>query len=105
VAVHARGAPRRLEEPERVRELLVRTAALFEAGAAEPWRLDAVPAEWAARMQRAIVAFELPIERLEGKAKLSQNKSAADRAGVVAGLRESGDAAAAALAAHMEALA
>jgi transcriptional regulator len=104
VAVHARGVPRRIDEPARVRALLARTAAQFEAGAAEPWSLEAVPAEWAAGMQRAIVAFELPIERLEGKAKLSQNKNAADRAGVIAALREEGDAASAAVAACMESL-
>ena len=53
-----------------------------------------------AGMRRAIVAFELEPTRIEGKFKLSQNRPAADREGVVAGLAERGDAASAALTAR-----
>jgi transcriptional regulator len=104
VAVHAAGRARVLDDAKQVRELLARTAALYE-DAAEPWTLDALPARYADKLQNAIVAFELPIEKLAGKRKLSQNKSAADRAGVVAALRASGDAANAAVARAMEQLA
>lgn len=104
VAVHAAGTPRVLDAPEVVRDVLERTAAIYEAGASEPWSLASAPEGWAAGLQRAIVAFELPIERLEGKRKLSQNKTAADRAGVIAALQASGAAADSALAAAMEAL-
>jgi transcriptional regulator len=104
VAVHAAGALHELADPERVRALLARTAAQYEAGAESPWRFEAVPDDYGARMMRGIVAFELPIERLEGKRKLSQNKSPADRAGVVAALRAQGDPDGAAIARAMEAL-
>jgi len=104
VAVHAVGRPRPLSDAARVRDLLARTAALFEAGAEKPWSLAEVPEAWAAGMARAIVAFELPIDELRGKRKLSQNKTAADRDGVIAALREAGDEQSLAVAAQMEAL-
>ena len=104
VAVHAVGAPRVVEDAGAVRALLERSAALYEAGAAAPWTPAALPARVAEGLQRAIVAFELPIERLEGKRKLSQNKTAEDRAGVVAALRAAGEPAGLAVAREMEAL-
>jgi predicted FMN-binding regulatory protein PaiB len=64
-----------------------------------------VSPRWFASVQRGVAAFEIPIERLEGKRKLSQNKPAADRAGVAAGLRAEGRADDVAIAAAMEALA
>jgi len=42
--------------------------------------MDGLPADYVAGMQRGIMAFEVPIERLEGKAKLSQNRDAVDQA-------------------------
>jgi transcriptional regulator len=104
VVVHAVGRPRHLSDRARVRELLARTSARFEARAEQPWSLEQVPEGWAGGMARSIVAFEFEIEQLQGKCKLSQNKSAADRAGVVAALRAAGDAESLAVAAHMEAL-
>ncbi len=86
VVVHARGVLRPIDEPERVRALLARTAAVFEAGADPPWSPEREPLDYLERLARAIVAFELEVEELVGKRKLSQNKRAADRAGVVAGL-------------------
>ncbi len=96
--VHATGRPRVLEDPVAVRALLERMIETYEASAADPWRLARLPTPIADGLQRAIVAFELPIERLEGKCKFSQNKSAADRAGVIDGLRAEGDAASLAVA-------
>jgi transcriptional regulator len=92
-----------LDDAAQVRALLARTSAQYEAGAAAPWDPARLPERVADGLQRAIVAFELPIERLTGKRKLSQNKAPADRDGVVAGLRASGDAASLAVAAEMEA--
>jgi transcriptional regulator len=86
VAVHATGRPRLVEEPARVTALLARMVATYEAGRAEPWRFDALTEDYVAGMIRAIVAFELPIDRLEGKAKLSQNRPAVDQAGAIRGL-------------------
>lgn len=56
------------------------------------WGVDDAPADYLATMRRAIVGLELSIDKLEGKFKLSQNRPAADREGVVAGLRERGEA-------------
>lgn len=103
--VHAGGVPRVQEDHAVVRALLERSAAVFEAGAKEPWSLASVTEKYVAGLQRGIVAFEIPIERLEGKRKLSQNKPAADRAGIAAGLRAEGRAGDVAIAAAMEALA
>lgn len=100
VAVHAHGTPVLVEEPERVRQILAQTVRTFEAGRNEPWTLDRLPAEFVAKLQAAIVGFEIRISRLEGKWKLGQNRSPADRRGVIAGLAASafpGDAAVAAL--------
>ena len=99
VAVHATGAPRVVEEPAAVRALLARMAAEYEASARDPWTPSRLPERVAEGLQRAIVAFELPIARLEGKRKLSQNKGPADHAGVLAGLRGEGDPASLAVAA------
>lgn len=103
VAVHATGAARVLDDATAVRVLLARSAAHFERGTA-PWTAEA-NAAYVEKLTRGIVAFELPIERLEGKRKLSQNKPEADRAGVAAALRAQGGEDALAIAGAMEALA
>ena len=62
-----------------------------EAGSAEPWSVDDAPPAYVAGQLRAIVGVELRITRIEAKAKLSQNRPAADVDGVVDGLRQRGD--------------
>lgn len=103
VAVHATGRARVLDDAAQVRALLARTAALYEAGADAPWTTEAA-SEHVEKRLRGIVAFEMPIETLEGKRKLSQNTTPADRAGVIAALRAQGDAASLSVAREMEAL-
>jgi len=105
VAVHAYGVPRLVEDPARVRTVLCELVAANESSRAAPWSLEAQDETYLARMMRAIVVFEIPIARLEAKAKLNQNKSEEDRRGVIAALREGGDSTAAALATWMDALA
>jgi transcriptional regulator len=90
VAVHAYGRPRVIEDPAAVRRLLARLVASAESALPAPWSLD-LPEDFLARMVHGIVAFEMPLDRLAGKRKLSQNRSPADRAGVVAGLRAAGN--------------
>lgn len=90
-AVHAYGEARLLEDPAEVLALLGDTVAQYESGRAAPWRLEEA-GDYTQRLLAGIVAFELRLTRLEGKFKLSQNKSAADRAGVIAALQASGDA-------------
>ena len=64
-----------------------------EASFAEPWKVTDAPAEYVDGMTGAIVGLELPITRLIGKWKMSQNRNAQDRTGVVEGLlREGGEA-------------
>jgi len=68
-----------------VRRLTVR----HEAARAKQWSVDDAPPDYLAGQLRAIVGVELLIDRIEAKAKLSQNRSAADIAGVISGLDES----------------
>jgi transcriptional regulator len=76
-AVHAYGAPRVIEDQKQVRALLERLARTYEAGAAKPWSLSEEPENFLDGMQRGIVAFEIPVERLEGKWKMSHLATAA----------------------------
>jgi transcriptional regulator len=69
-----------------------RLTAKHEAGSARPWSVDDAPPAYIEGQLRAIVGVELLITRIEAKAKLSQNRPVADVAGVIAGLRERGDA-------------
>jgi transcriptional regulator len=87
LAVHAEGVPRILDEAADVHALLARLTEAHDG----PGGFDALPADLVARLSRGVVGFALPIERLTGKAKLSQNKTPADRAGVIAGLEGRGD--------------
>jgi transcriptional regulator len=91
VAVHAYGVPRVIEDPGRVRALLDRLVRTFEDGRPAPWRMDGLPDDYVNGMMRGILAFEIPIDRLEGKAKLSQNRPAGDRARVRAALAAADD--------------
>lgn len=91
VAVQATGRLHRIEDPARLREIVAALTERHEAGRAAPWSVDDAPAEFVAAQLKGIVGFEIRIERLQGKRKLSQNRTAADRAGVIAGLEASAD--------------
>jgi len=80
VAVHATGTGALVEDPEPVKTLLADLVRTYESSGPTAWSLEGLPADYLAGMQRGIVAFEIPIERLEGKAKLSQNRDAVDQA-------------------------
>jgi transcriptional regulator len=76
--------------------------ARMEAKRSEPWQVADAPADYTGALLRAIVGLRIDIERIEGKAKLSQNHPAANREGVIEGLADADDPhAAAALAAAM----
>jgi transcriptional regulator len=106
IAVHAWGRPRVLEDAADVRRVLDDLSARNEARIAgkKPWTVDKLPAETYDKMTRGIVAFAMPIDRIEGKWKLNQNRTEADRRGVIAHLEASADANARAIAAAMRAL-
>jgi len=63
-----------------------------EAGRSQPWGVGDAPVEYIDRMLGAIVGIEIPVTRIEGKWKVSQNRAQPDREGVAAGLGERGDA-------------
>jgi transcriptional regulator len=86
-AVHVSGALRAITEPDTTRALLQRVTAIHEARASEPWSLSVLAPDLVDRMLGAIIAFELPVARLEAKFKFNQNRTEADQRGVVAGLR------------------
>jgi transcriptional regulator len=90
-AVHAYGRPRLVEDREALRALVDDTVRAYEGAYAEPWRLERLDAAVVEKMLDNIVGFEVRIERLEGKLKLGQNRSAADREGVIAALTRQGD--------------
>ncbi|MGN8344066.1 FMN-binding negative transcriptional regulator [Pseudomonas sp. SMV71] len=91
LAVHAYGSAEVFSDPHRLRKLVGALTDRHETGRSQPWKLDDAPAEYIDSMLKAIVGFVLPIQRLEGKRKLSQNRSPADTAGVQNGLAASLD--------------
>ena len=91
VAVHAYGVAQVFTEPQRLLEVVSDLTDKHESGRVSPWAVADAPADYIDKMLGAIVGFALPIERLEGKRKLSQNRSAADIAGVRDGLAASAD--------------
>ena len=92
VAVHAYGIPRIVDDPKVVLKTLANLSAASEATLAPkaPWSMDTVPQSQLDALRNGIVAFELPLTRLEGKRKLSQNRTAQDVAGVESALRARG---------------
>lgn len=88
IVVHAYGPMRIVEDPVWLRGLVERLTQRYEAGRAEPWKVADAPADYIEKMLSAIVGIEIPITKLVGKWKVSQNRSAADREGVARGLRE-----------------
>ena len=73
--VHAHGRARLMDEPE-LHELVIELSNAYEAGRPKPWRAGELPADYASAMLKNIVGFEVEVERLEGKFKLSQNRPA-----------------------------
>ena len=86
LAVHAYGTAEVFEDAERLLALVSRLSSKHEAGRPAPWAVSDAPGDYINSMLKAIVGFRLPITRLEGKRKLSQNRDAADQAGVRQGL-------------------
>ena len=101
VAAHVYGTIRLIQEGPELEQIVVSLAGKFESGATKPWSLaDSDPAN-RARL-RGIVGFELRSTSVQVKLKLNQNHPVANVAGVIAGLRDTGSAEAAAVAALMQ---
>ncbi len=88
--VHLRGRIQVHDDPDWVRALVTRLTERHEQPRAEPWAVSDAPEDYVAKNLRPIVGVELLIESVEAKAKLSQNRSGEDRAGVAAGLTADG---------------
>ena len=86
VAVHAYGVPQIIGEQKKVRQMLDRLSFENEADRPDPWNSDQLDEKRLSGLMRGIIAFEIPISRIEGQAKLGQNKSAEDRASVEAAI-------------------
>jgi transcriptional regulator len=99
-SVHAYGVPTVFSEHERVVSLLRQTVSAYEASFKQPWPGD-LPDDFRDKLMQSIVAFEIPIRRIEGKFKLGQNRPAADTQGVFEALSRSDDAESRALARMM----
>lgn len=80
--VHAHGCMVVRDDERFVRGLVARLTRMHEANEPKPWKMGDAPADYIDTMVQAIVGIEIEITRLEGKAKLSQNREAADREGV-----------------------
>ena len=89
-AVQARGTLRATEDPEYLRAQLQMLTAQQESAFPNPWRLEDAPADYLEKMSRAIVGIEIAVTQLEGKYKLSQNRSAQDALGVAQAQAASG---------------
>ena len=87
-AVHVYGKPVIINEPREVAELLLRMVSVYESDRQNPWTFDA-DADYIQNMMRGIVAFKIPLERMEGKFKLSQNRPIGDRGRVMWSLKDS----------------
>jgi transcriptional regulator len=90
LAVHAHGCPRALERPDAVLDHLGELVDVHEERFSHPWSLASVAADYVAQRLPHIVAFRFEIDALQGKRKLSQNRTAEDRDGIIGGLRGRG---------------
>src|SRR4051794_2646518 len=91
-AVQITGRLRRVEAPAWLRTAVPLLTDQHESARPDPWAVTDAPGAFVDQQLRGIVGLELAVERVEGKAKLSQNRSEEDRAGVVRGLRAEGGA-------------
>jgi len=90
VAIHAYGTIEFFNHRDRLLDIVTRLTDRQESPRAEPWAVTDAPPDFIDVMLRGIVGFAMPLTRLEGKWKMSQNRPAEDRAGVVQGLTDQG---------------
>jgi transcriptional regulator len=102
--VHAHGVPAFIQDKVWLHEHVSRLTNQHEAAQALPWSVSDAPPDYLEKMLGGIVGVEIPIRRLAGKWKMSQNRSASDQLGVVAGLLAKQDPQATAVADLMQKL-
>lgn len=91
-AVHAYGRAEVIDKPEALRALVDETVRAYEGPSDAPWSTERLDGALVDKLLENIVGFEIPVDRLEGKLKFNQNRSLADREGVIAALLQQGDA-------------
>ena len=89
VTVQVHGPIEFFDDTDRLLKVVTRLTNLHETSRDIPWQVTDAPADFIASQLRAIVGLRMPIVKLEGKRKMSQNRSEADRLGVSAGLSAS----------------
>ncbi len=77
--VHAHGPLRAIEDPAWILAMLGRLTDAHEGKRAAPWLVEDAPREWIDKIATAIVGIEIPVQRMQGKFKLSQNRSFGDQ--------------------------
>ena len=92
-AIHAYGTLEVFDDPARLLQVVTRLTNLHETKRELPWAVSDAPDDFVQGMLRGIIGIALPIARLEGKVKMSQNRPAADIAGVIDGLQSDGQGA------------
>ncbi|MCG3119235.1 MAG: Protease synthase and sporulation protein PAI 2 [bacterium] len=103
MVVHAYGRPRLVTDHDELYAMLKQLVDRYEAHAVteKPYRLDTLPPDYIEKEMRGIVGFEIKVNRLEAKFKLSQNRHQQDYDHVIAELQKSGDSNARAVAGAM----
>jgi transcriptional regulator len=96
--VHAQGIPRFIDDRVWLRSFVEQLTNRHEATRRDRWQVTDAPADFIDRQLGAIIGLEIPVTRLTGKWKASQNRPARDRAGVIEALSLEGGEAAAAMA-------
>ena len=99
--VHAHGFPTAKEDEAFARGVLEELARRYEGDRPDSWSPATLPTDYFAGMLKGIVAFEMPVTKLDGKFKLGQNRSVEDRRRTIAALEKAGSSEAAALADFM----
>jgi transcriptional regulator len=89
VAIHAYGPVEFFDDADRLLDVVTRLTNLHEQERPQRWAVTDAPADFITAQLKGIVGLRMPITRLDGKRKMSQNRNAADRAGVIEGLSRS----------------
>jgi len=93
VTVHAWGRPQVIDDAAWLRRQLDDLTLLKEGARPAPWKVNDAPEQYIVSQMKGIIGVEIPIDRIEGKWKVSQNRPETDRAGVIAGLHGGGESA------------
>jgi len=87
---HVHGVARAVDDRDWLHRLLEQLTAANESSRTSPWKITDAPSDYIDKMIRAVVGIEIPIARLVGKLKVSQDEPMQDRLGTVTGLRTEG---------------